>query len=312
MSNPGESASGMAAILVTGSSGLVGYQVAARLHAAGRDVLGFDARPPPERAPFPAVTGDVTELPAVLHAMSGRAEIVHAGAISGPMLLLDDPFSIARTNVDGALAVFEAARRSGVRRLVWLSSIAVYGDQPTLDPVPETASPNPRSFYGHTKVAGEAMLRAYNALYGLDAVALRLSSVYGVRRQTACALTGVIQAGLHGRAATVPADGSSFRQYIHVEDAASAVISALAAEHLPRLVYNITGNTYVTEAQIARMLRKLLPCLLIEHGPAAWNEGHLGPLITDPAAAEFGFRPSVSLEHGLAELHSYISAEHRA
>ena len=296
----------MEAVLVTGSSGLVGYQVALRLHETGRDVLGLDVRPAPEQAPFPSMVGDVASLETVQKAMDGRGEVVHAGAISGPMLMLDDPFRIATINLGGALAVFEAARQAQVRRLVWLSSIAVYGDQPTLDPVAETAAANPRSFYGQTKLAGEALLRGYIERYGLNAVALRLSSVFGARRETACALTGVIQAGLAGRPAHVAAQGSSFRQYIHVEDAARAVMLALAREHLPHWVYNVTGDSYVSEAELAQRIQRLIPGLAVEYGPPAWNEGHLGPLVTTSAKADFGFRPGVSLDDGLVALYQHL------
>ena len=302
----------MEAVLVTGISGLLGYQVALRLHEAGRDVLGLDVRPAPEGAPFPARVGDVTSLEAVRTAMAGRREVVHAAAISGPMLMLDDPFGIATINLGGAMAVFEAARQAQVRRLVWLSSIAVYGDQPTLDPVLESAAPNPRSFYGHTKVAGEALLRGYVARYGLNAVALRLSSVYGVRRQTACALTAVIKAGLAGRPVQVAAEGSSFRQYIHIEDAARAVILALAQEDSPGLVYNVTGGTYVAEADLAQMIQRLIPGLMVEYGLPEWNEGQVGPLVIAAAAKAFGFEPMVSLEDGLAELHQHLAGKQGA
>ena len=302
----------MEAVLVTGTSGLVGYQVALRLHEAGRDVLGLDVRPAPDGAPFPAMVGDVASLETVRKAMVGRRDVVHGGAISGPMLMLDDPFGIATINLGGAIAVFEAARQAEVRRLVWLSSIAVYGDQPTLDPLPEDAPLNPRSFYGHTKWAGEALLRGYIARYGLNAVALRLSSVYGIRRQTACALTAVIEAGLADRPTQVAAEGSSFRQYIHVEDAARAVILALAKDDLPSLVYNVTGGTCVAEADLARMIQRLIPELVLEYGPPAWNEGHVGPLVITAAANDLGFTPVVSLEDGLAELHQHLAGRPRA
>ena len=295
-------------VLVTGTSGLVGYQVALRLHEAGADVLGVDVRPAPEGAPFPHVVADAASLETVERLMAGRPNVVHAGAVSGPMLLLDDPHGIAQANLGGCIAVFEAARRQAVRRLVWLSSIAVYGDQPTLEPVAETAVPNPRSFYGHTKVAGEALLHGYVALYGLNAVALRLSSVYGPRRQTECALRSVIEAGLQARAVEVSADGSSYRQYIHVEDATRAVLDALTKERVPGFVYNITGGTYVTEADLARMIGEFVPGLSLTFGAPAWNEGHLGPLVMTAAERDLGYRPQVPLRDGLAELCRHLQS----
>jgi nucleoside-diphosphate-sugar epimerase len=289
-------------VLVTGTSGLVGYQVALRLHEAGTDVLGLDIRPAPDGVRFPHIVADAGSLDAVARAMAGRPNVVHAGAISGPMLLPDNPHGIAQANLGASMAVFEAARRVGVRRLVWLSSIAVYGDQPTLDPVTESAAQNPQSFYGQTKVAGEALLRGYVVHYGLSAVALRLSSVFGPRRQTACGLRAIIECGLQGRTATVAAAGSSYRQYVHVEDAARAVLCALTAGQPPGFVYNITGGSYETDADLARMMTEYLPTLSIAYGPAAWNEGHLGPLVIEAAERDLAYRPQIPLRQGLAEL----------
>ncbi len=295
-------------VLVTGTSGLVGYQVALRLHEAGTNVLGLDIRPPPEGAAFPHMVADAGSLDTVTRAMAGRPNVVHAGAVSGPMLLRDNPYGIAQANLGASMAVFEAAHRQGVRRLVWLSSIAVYGNQQTLDPVTEAATQIPQSFYGQTKVAGEALLRGYTAHYGLAAVALRLSSVFGPRRQTECGLRAVIEAGLLGRTATVAAAGSSYRQYVHVEDAAQAVLCALAAAQPPGFAYNITGGTYETEADLARMITEYLPTLSIAHGPPAWNEGHLGPLVIEAAEQDLGYRPQVPLRQGLADLHRHLAS----
>ena len=293
-------------VLVTGTAGLVGYQVACRLHHAGTDVLGLDVLASPDDAPFPHVIGDVASLDVVMRSMHGRPNVVHAAAVSGPMLMLDNPYGIAMANLGGATTVFEAARRASVRRLIWASSIAVYGDQPTLDPIAETTPANPQSFYGHTKLAGEALLRAYVTGYGLNAVALRLSSVYGVRRRTACRLRAAMEAALAGHPVDVPAQGSSFRQYLHVEDAAEAVLAALTVETVPGFAYNITGGSYVTEADLAEMIRALLPRLVTIAGPAAWNEGHLGPLIIDAAGRDLGYRPNITLETGLAELCDHL------
>jgi UDP-glucuronate 4-epimerase len=252
------------------------------------------------------VIGDVTSLDVVAPLLEGRPNVVHAGAISGPMLMLDNPLGIAQANLVGAIAVFEAARCAKVRRLTWLSSIAVYGDQPTLDPLPETAPANPQSFYGHTKVAAETLLHAYATHYGLHAVALRLSSVFGVRRQTACALRAVIEAGFEGRVARVAAEGTSYRQYLHVDDATRAVLLTLSAETVPGFVYNVTGGSYVTEAEIARMIAAIVPGLAVEYGPPAWNEGHLGPLVIAAAERDLGYRPRVALADGLAELVAHL------
>ncbi len=296
-------------VLVTGSSGLVGYRVAERLHEAGADVLGVDLLA--TAGPFPSVAGDAADLPLMRRLVEGRPNVVHSGAVSGPMLMLDNPYGIAQANLGGAMGVFEACRQVGVRRLVWLSSIAVYGDQPTLEPIPETTAVNPQSFYGHTKAAGEVLLRAYAARYGLPAVALRLSSVFGLRRRTEYGLRQVIEAGLAGRPVAVAAEGTSFRQYLHVDDAAEAVLLALAAADPPQLLYNVTGGTYVTEAALAAMLQDMVPGLATVPGPPAWNEGHLGPLVIDAAQRDLAYWPRVSLRDGLLELATELSRRRR-
>ena len=290
----------MQPVLVTGSSGLIGYRVAEQLHHAGVDVLGVDLRP--SAAPFPTVTGDVADPALMVRLIADRPNVVHAGAVSGPMLLLDDPAGIAQANLGGTMAVFEACRQAPLRRLVWTSSIAVYGDQPTLAPVPETAPMNPQSFYGHTKAAGEMLLRGYADHYHVPAIALRLSSVFGPRRQTVFGLRTAIEAALAGRPIAVAAEQTSRRQYVHVDDAARAVVLALQAEAPKQLSYNITGGTWVTEAELARMLASHLPGLVIEPGPPAWNEGHLGPLLIDAAWRDLAYQPGVDLADGLAEL----------
>ena len=287
-------------VLITGCAGLVGFRVAEILHETGIDVLGVDIKPCD--GDFPAIVADVSDLDAMQRLVDGRPNVVHAGAVSGPMLMLDDPHGIAQANLGGSMAMFEACHRARVRRLVWLSSIAVYGDQPTLDPILEAARMNPRSFYGHTKCAGEFLLHGYVALYRMSAIALRLSSVYGARRQTEYGLRQVIEAGLAGEAVDVPAEGTSYRQYMHVDDAAEAVRSALAVPEAPGFVYNITGGTYETEVELVRLIAEFIPGLVWRSGPPAWNEGHLGRLVIDAAARDLGFEPRVGLRDGLREL----------
>lgn len=289
-------------VLVTGSSGLIGYRVAGRLVARGTTVHGFDLRPPPPDAPFTAQVGSLADADAVAAAMRGCESVVHAGAVSGPMLLCDDPAAVVEANVGGAMAVFAAAHRQGVRRLVWFSSIAVYGDQPTLDPVPEETPFHPGSVYAATKVAGEALLHGYVQHHGMDAVALRLSSVYGPDRQTPCAIRDMIHAARAGRPVVVPAPATSARQYLHADDAARAVLCALDAPPDHRFAYNITGGSWLPEAEIAAQLCEMLPGMVVTHGEAAWNEGHLGPLVIEAARRELGYVPRMSMREGLAEM----------
>jgi nucleoside-diphosphate-sugar epimerase len=129
--------------------------------------------------------------------------------------------------------------------------------------------------------------------------------VFGPRRQTACALRMTIEAALDGRSMQVAAEGTSFRQYLHVDDAAGAVVLALHTP-APAFAYNITGGTYVTEAALAAMIAEIVPGLRVTAGPPAWNEGHLGPLVIAPAERDLGYRPEVELRDGIAALARHI------
>ena len=140
-------------------------------------------------------------------------------------------------------------------------------------------------------------------------MALPLSSVFGVRRQTRYGLRAVIEAGLDGRPVAVAAEGTSFRQHLHVDDAARSVMQALDADRPLQLFYNITGGTYVAEAALAAMIGDLIPGLAIEPGPPAWNEGYLGPLLMDAAKRDLGYEPArragrVDLGHRARPPHS--------
>ena len=124
--------------------------------------------------------------------------VVHAGAISGPMVAAGDPHQVMAVNVGGALNIAEASLRAGVERLVALSSAGVYGVQATLDPVREDAPLNATDIYGASKIAAETVLRAYRHDHGLPAIALRPSSVYGPGRTTACFIRDMIDHARRG------------------------------------------------------------------------------------------------------------------
>ena len=177
-------------VLVTGASGLIGHAVRARLAAAGRPVLGVDMAAKPGQAPVAiADLGDVHRLHALAAAHAVGA-VVHCGAVLGPMVSVDNPYAIVQTNVVGTANILELARVRKLRRVVFCSSISAYG--PTAAPATEAGVPEdvplaPSSVYGASKVAGEQLLASYRRQHGLDAVAIRLSWVYGPGRTTACA-----------------------------------------------------------------------------------------------------------------------------
>jgi nucleoside-diphosphate-sugar epimerase len=148
-------------ILVTGIGGLIGNAVARRLVGGGHPVTGMDKQVT-KGLPFPVITHDLPD-PHRWHEAIVRhrvGSVIHAGGISGPMLLRDAPDRVFNINLVGLQALLEAARIHGLRRLVCFSSVVAYGDPPGLPEITEDSCLRPTNVYGATKAAGDALISA--------------------------------------------------------------------------------------------------------------------------------------------------------
>ena len=217
----------MRRVLVTGAMGFLGYPTALASAAEGWETTGFDlAVPAAATADVHFVRGDFTNVHQLYRVLRERAidTIVHTGGFSGPMLERDNPYLVCSTNVMGTINLLEAARVTGVRRFVYLSSAHAYGDTPP-PPVSEDAPFRTRDIYGATKASGDLLLRAYRAQHGLDAVALRISNAYGPRRMTREAIRMMLEDAMAGRSTSLDFGGGYGRTYLYVKDAVSAIIA---------------------------------------------------------------------------------------
>jgi nucleoside-diphosphate-sugar epimerase len=297
-------------ILVTGAAGLVGEAVARALIAAGHAVVATDLAAPATPLACPFVAADLREAGVVADMIAAHAvdRVVHAGAISGGMVAPKDPYLVTMVNVTGSIHLAEACRLAGVRRLIALSSIGVYGDQAGTDPVPEDAPLNASDVYSCSKIAMERILHGYRAKFGLPATVLRISSIYGPGRRTPCFVRGLLDAALEGRAVTVSDDTVHRRQFVHIDDAARAVCLALLAADLAYEVYNVTGGIWLTEGEVAAIVREAAPELRAEVGPIPplALDGRMGPLAIDRAQADLGYAPKVSLAEGVGRFAAYL------
>jgi UDP-glucuronate 4-epimerase len=195
-----------AAVLVTGCKGFIGSALARRLAAEGRPVIGMDRAPPGEDTPFPSVQADLADIHRLYATLIEHRvdRLVHGGALSGPMLARDNPHLMFEINVRGTMNILEAARVTGVRRVVFLSSIMAYGEHPVEVPVTEDTPLRACDPYGSSKICSEAILRAYAAGHGLDGVSLRLAGVYGPGRTTDCLIRLILENVLAGRRTSLP------------------------------------------------------------------------------------------------------------
>jgi UDP-glucuronate 4-epimerase len=292
-------------ILVTGAAGLVGHPVANRLVRAGMTVIATDARAPDTPLDCPFVEADLRDQAAVfgLFERHDITQVVHGGAISGGLVAPNDPLLVMSVNVTGTILIAEASRLAGVERLVGLSSIGVYGDQPGTAPVPETAPRSATDVYSCSKIAMESVLYGYRKNFGLPALLLRMSSIFGPVRRTPCFIRGLLEAAETEREVTVSADTDHRRQFLFVDDAVEAVYLALTTPELPEFVYNITGGTWLTEGEVIDAAMRAVPALKARLGdvPPLGLDGRMGPLDITLAARDLSYAPRTSLQEGIAK-----------
>ena len=292
----------MSTVLVTGLGGLIGRAVAERLVRAGRSIVGMDQRVGRDE-PFPVLAHDLPD-PHRWHEVIERfgiTEVIHPGGISGPMLLPDAPARIVDINLAGVAGLLEAARIHGLRRVVCFSSVVAYGEHPDLAPVTERTLLQPTTMYGATKAAGDALINAYHAQFGLDAVSLRVAGCYGPGRVTPCVIRQTIEAGLRGEPTRFRSDPRRTRQYIYVDDVVDAVMAALDAPSLGGRTYNIGPGVAHSLAEVEAAIRASLPNARIiddAQGSILGSFG-VGVLSIEAAQRDLSFLPRVSLVDGV-------------
>lgn len=261
-----------AATLVTGGAGFLGRRVMRALAARDGEAVCFDRR---ELAGAACAVGDVMDPESLEAAIVryGARRIIHLAAVLPPETETQ-PGPAARLNVIGTRNVLEAAVRHGIERVVYASSIAVYGPQSVYGEdtvVGEDDTPCPTTGYGMAKAVNEAAALAFGRRFGVDTRILRISSVFGHGREKGVSgeMCGVLisrpAVGLPVEIAAGPDEASSL---IYVDDAAELCARlALAAGSLAHPVYNSGGMT-ATVREIAAMVKRHVPDARITTGLA--------------------------------------------
>ncbi|CAM9694134.1 unnamed protein product [Phaeothamnion confervicola] len=289
-------------VLVTGSSGFVGFPLARQLAAGKRKVVGVDIKPPESPAvPFTALTGNVCDAHLIyrLFAEHRFDAVVHCGGVSGPMVMPDTPYRESEINIVGTMHLLEAARLHGVKRFIFCSSQSAYGVTGS-GPITEDTPFLPFNVYGATKAACDGLVRAYRVQHGLDGASLRLGSVYGPGRSTQSLIGNMIGAAVAGQPLRLPGSGGQRVRYVYVDDVVDAVHAALDAQTLPLTGYNIGGPGSHTPEEIAQMVRQRFPSADISFGAAERDAmPERGPLDCSAAERDFGYRAQFDMARGI-------------
>jgi UDP-glucose 4-epimerase len=239
--------------------------------------------------------------------------IVHLAAQTMVYASLKDPYFDADENLMGTVNILEAARKSGVKRVVLASTAAVYGDvaQSRLPLVEETPL-LPLSFYGFTKLAAEHYLSLYKRNYGLDYVALRFANVYG-ERQGDKGEGGVISIFAkriaEGEGITIFGDGEQTRDFIYAGDVAAGILAALHTENV-NTEYNLATQTETSLNQLVQLFAQVSgkDCTP-RYGEARQGDIRRSMLSNEKAKAGLGWEPKVSLKDGLANTYEYFATK---
>lgn len=292
--------------LVTGGAGFIGSNIVGMLREEGVSVRVLDDFTTGYREnlePFPDVEvleGDIRDGTLVEEAVKGCDVIFHTAAAVGNLQSIEKPLRDSEINVLGTLHVLEAARMHGVRRIVYSSSAAIFGELKEL-PIREEHPIEPGSPYGVSKLAAEKLMLAYVTLHGLDAACLRYFNVYGVN-QRYDAYGNVIPIFVHqlinGQELTIFDDGEQTRDFVNVEDVARANIQAARAGASG--AFNIASGTSITINRLVELLADasgLEPA--IRRAPP--RPGDVRDSLADISAGRkaFGYAPQVKLREGL-------------
>ena len=251
------------------------------------------------------IGGDIMQTDILQSAFEGADGVFHFAAL-WLLQCHDFPRSAFDVNVRGTFNVMEACVAKGVKRLVYSSSASVYGDA-VREPMDEDHPFNNKNFYGATKIAGEAMLRAFHHRYGLDYVGLRYMNVYGPRQDYHGAYIAVIMKMLdaidRGESPTIMGDGSEAFDFVAVEDCGRANVCAMKADATDEF-YNVGTGVRTPLKELAEMLLELTgsdrEIKYVERSQATLVTNRVG----DPrkASEQIGFTAQIGLREGLKKL----------
>ncbi len=249
------------------------------------------------------VRGSILDAQALREAMADAEEVYHLAAMISVPESVAKPAECAELNTEGTRRVLDAAVAAGARKVVLASSAAIYGDNPTV-PKLESMTPEPKSPYAETKLAGERLLEAYRQTHGLGTTSLRFFNVFGPRQDPrsayAAAVPIFIAKALRDEPIGIHGDGGQTRDFVHVTDIVGALAYAGASADMAG-TYNVGYGRSQSILELAQEILRLTGSKsVIEHlPPRAGDVRH--SLASTERLLSAGWKPKSSVQAGLAE-----------
>jgi UDP-glucose 4-epimerase len=306
---------GYTRVLVTGGAGFIGSHLIDRLLKSDLEVVVLDGLQAGKlenigghvgKKGFRFVRGDVRDFDLVKSVVKGVDAVLHLAALVSVQQSLENPTLANDVNVNGTLNLLKASVDSGVKRFVYSSTCAVYGEAKHM-PIAEDSCLRPLSPYGVSKLAAESYVRVFGEVYGLESICLRYFNVYG-SRQAYGDYSGVITRFMDrirkNVGLVVFGDGEQTRDFVHVCDVVEANMLALRAERVVGEAFNVGTGVATT---INRLARTLLQVTNKDHLRVTHNEPREGEIRhstadISKARKELHYEPRVLLKEGLKDL----------
>lgn len=293
--------------LVTGGAGFLGSALANRLVCEGHEVRVIDnlTAGNPEKLDTRVLftRGDVADIPKLWTLLQDISCVYHLAARVSVPESIQYPRDYNHVNVGGTVSVMEAMRDVGVKRVVFASSGAVYGDQ-ALQPLSENMAPNPDSPYAVSKLSAEAYVRTIGSLWGIETVSLRIFNAYGPSQQLPASHAPVIprfiKSALTGESLIIFGNGQQTRDFVYIDDVVDALVSAANAPNVDRQVINIGSGIETHISDLVDIMGQIIGRRL-EPLYTTGQSGGVSRMCADLAQARelLGFRPKTLLGDGL-------------
>lgn len=296
--------------LVTGGAGFIGSHIATALAERGDAVRVFDNLSTGSRhnlahvaKKIELVEGDLLDAKAVERAVAGVEVVFHQAALASVPRSVEKPLDTHAVCATGTANVLDAARRGGVRRVVYAGSSSAYGNQPFMSKR-ETDLPAPLSPYAAAKLAGESYCQSFHATYGLETVVIRYFNVFGPRQDPNSEYSAVIPkfvvAMLAGKRPTIFGDGLQSRDFTYVDN---VVVGNLAAAERPGVagrVFNVACGRQANLLELIASINRVIGAK-IEPIFAPARAGDVRDSLADVTAAReaLGYEPTIDFDEGL-------------